>query len=151
MIEIIPNWHPIFVHFTVALLLTSSVLFIVSKVLPESTYQKNCLIVARWNLWIGMVITIGTLIAGGDAFNSVINDTPSHISMTIHRAGGLITASCFFILAAWQIKCRLHKNVSFIFLVCIIIASSLLLATAYKGGELVFRHGLGVMSLPLTK
>ncbi len=30
------------------------------------------------------------------------------------------------------------------------MAAALLAVTAYKGGELVYRHGLGVLSLPET-
>jgi uncharacterized membrane protein len=32
MIEIIPNWHPILVHFTIALLAIATLLFVVSAV-----------------------------------------------------------------------------------------------------------------------
>ena len=37
-IEIIPNWHPIFVHFSVALLSVSGVMFLASALLKKSNY-----------------------------------------------------------------------------------------------------------------
>jgi len=151
MIDIIPNWHPIFVHFTVALLSTASVLFTVSIILPEFQYKEQVIIVARWNLWMGSFITIVTLLAGWQAYNTVFHDAPSHVAMTNHRNWALITASLFFVLAAWQLKCRLQKYIRLSFVIAMLIAFSFLLTTAYKGGELVYRYGLGVMSLPTTE
>jgi len=45
--EIIPNWHPIFVHFTVALLSLSVGLFIVSGLLLGGLRQQWELVVHR--------------------------------------------------------------------------------------------------------
>ena len=54
MFEVIPNWHPVFVHFTVALLSLSSLLFLVGVLAPSNaSWKKSSLTVARWNLWIG--------------------------------------------------------------------------------------------------
>ncbi len=146
MIEIIPNWHPIFVHFTVALLSISSVLFVISALLPESQWKANSLTVAKWNLWLGTFLTIGTLLAGWQAYNTVIHDAPSHAAMTDHRNWALVTATIFTILTVLSIKYNLQNSRSFI--LSIVIATMLLLTTAYKGGESVYRYGLGVMSLP---
>ena len=58
--EIIPNWHPIFVHFTVALLSISSLLYLAGFLLKKPHF----LIIARWNLWIGGAITVAIVLAG---------------------------------------------------------------------------------------
>ena len=47
MIEIIPNWHPIFVHFTVALLFVAVALYPLSYLLPATTVRDEFTIVAR--------------------------------------------------------------------------------------------------------
>ena len=82
-IEIIPNWHPILVHFTVALLSISGLLYLAGRALKNA----NLLLVARWNLWIGAIITIGTVLAGFYAYNTVAHDAPSHAAMTDHKTG----------------------------------------------------------------
>jgi len=148
MPEIIPNLHPIFVHYTIALLCISSTLFIVAFFLRESTLKKNCLVVARWNLWIGSVITIGTVLSGWQAYNTVAHDTPSHAAMTDHRNWALPTAFFYIILSLWCFKDRKKNNVNTIFVVFIFFASIPLMITGFKGGEAVYRYGLGVMSLP---
>lgn len=150
MIEIIPNFHPIFVHFTVALLSIASGLFIISKILPESKLQVNCLTAARWSLWLGSFITIATLLAGWQAYNTVTHDGPSHAAMTDHRNWALVTAALFFILSGWSFKYRIKKHISISFAFAIFVAAIFLLTTAFKGGEVVYRYGIGVMSLPQT-
>ena len=145
VIEIIPNWHPIFVHFTVALLSLSSLLYLAGLVLR----RPNLLIVARWNLWIGAGITVGTVLAGFYAYNTVAHDGPSHAAMTDHKNWALVTASIFGVLAIWSLaKHRGAKSVSTGFVVLILLASGLLAVTGYKGGEVVYRHGMGVMRMP---
>ena len=144
-IEIIPNWHPIFVHFTVALLSLSSLLYLAGLVLR----RPNLLIVARWNLWIGAGITVGTVLAGFYAYNTVAHDGPSHAAMTDHKNWALVTAAIFGVLAIWSLaKHRGAKSVSSGFVVLILLASGLLAVTGYKGGEVVYRHGMGVMRMP---
>lgn len=143
--EIIPNWHPIFVHFTVALLSLSALLYLAGLVLKK----PNLLIVARWNLWIGAGITVGTVLAGFYAYNTVAHDGPSHAAMTDHKNWALVTASIFCALAIWSLaKHRGAKSVSSGFVVLILLASSLLAVTGFKGGEVVYRHGMGVMRMP---
>lgn len=149
MIEIIPNWHPIFVHFTIGLLSISSLLFVVGALAPAtSEWKDKCLIVARWNLWVGALITAGTVLAGIQAYNSVAHDGPSHAAMTDHKNWALPTAAFFIALAIWAFVKRKASKVSSIFVALIVIAAGLLATTGFKGGEAVYRYGLGVMSMP---
>ena len=143
--EIIPNWHPMLVHFTVALLTISALLYLAGLVLKK----PNLLVVARWNLWIGALVTILTVIAGFDAYNSIPHDGPLHAAMTDHKNWALITASVFGVLALWALfKHRGAKTVGVAFVGLILLASGLLAVTGYKGGEVVYRHGGGVMRMP---
>jgi len=144
-IELIPNWHPAFVHFTVALLSISALMYLAGLVLKK----ENLLVVARWNLWIGAIITVGTVLAGLHAYNTVAHDGPSHAAMTDHRHWALMTASVFGVIALWSLVMhRGAKTVSVAFVLVILLASGLLAITGYKGGEVVYRHGTGVMRLP---
>ncbi len=144
-IEIIPNWHPIFVHFTIALLSISALLYVAGVALKK----PNILMAARWNLWIGVMMTVGTLLTGFYAYNTVVHDGPSHVAMTNHRNWALFTASAFVLLALWALwKQRGAKTVNPIFAGLMVLATGLLAVTGYKGGEVVYRHGLGVISTP---
>ena len=59
MVETIPNWHPVFVHFTVALLIIAATIQLPSLFLSNGI--MGMAIVARWNLWLGGMKTSGVL------------------------------------------------------------------------------------------
>lgn len=146
--EIIPNWHPLFVHFTIALLLTATLLFTAAKLAPiTASWRGACLTAARWNLCLGALITLGTVCAGWYAFNTVNHDNASHLPMLSHRLWALSTAAAVIVLALWSIATR-RREPQILFVACLLAASGALAVTGYKGGELVYRHGLGVMSMP---
>ena len=102
---------------------------------------------ARWNLALGVAITVGTVLAGWYAFNTINHDGHSHLAMLSHRQWALSTAAVFIALGAWSLLGR-KREPHALFVMGLVVASGLLLVTGYKGGELVFRHGLGVMALP---
>jgi len=145
MIEIIPNWHPVFVHFTVALLSVSLGLFVLSLVAK----CDQAVLVAKWNLWIGAGISLLTLAAGFYAYNTVAHDTPSHEAMTEHKNLALITLALLVPVVVWSvISHRKGKALGAGFVVLFLLVGGMLTSTAWHGGEAVYRYGLGVMSLP---
>ena len=148
MPEIIPNWHPIFVHFTVALWLLAACLFVVARFVPQPL-SEQWQTVARWSLWFGAGLTVLTGLTGLYAYNTVAHDTPSHEAMTEHRNWAVATMIGFFVLTVWSILwVRQGKALGTVFVVPLVIAAGLLVSTAWHGGELVYRYGLGVMALP---
>lgn len=149
MFEVIPNWHPIFVHFSIALLSMSSLFFVLLKIMNQHPIKEQLRILAYWNLWLGTGFAVVTAIAGWFAYYSVAHDTPSHEAMTEHRNWALITLSVFVIISIWSIK--QYKNiedegVTFTFIM--VMAFVLLASTGWRGSEAVYRYGLGVMSMP---
>jgi len=154
MIEIIPNWHPVFVHFTIALFSAACGLHLLAyfsrylRIVPLRIVSEFE-IAGRWCLWLVALITIGTVLAGLYAFNTVKHDEAAHIVMTIHRNFALTTAAGILLLAIWS-GWRYYKNkgLSILFIIGLLIVQALLLTTGWLGAELVYRHGLGVISLP---
>jgi uncharacterized membrane protein len=156
MIEIIPNWHPMLVHFTVALLALAVVLSWFTWLPLPGRLRSEWGLVARWLLWFGSAFAIATAVTGWLAYNSVDHDDLSHIAMTDHRNWALVTLGLFLLLAGWSSWERFRDRepgagkVGIVFLALLTIGGGLLASTAWRGAELVFRHGLGVMSLPNT-
>ena len=149
MLNILPNWHPIFVHFTVALLIVAAAMHVLSHFVSNLNLKNQLATTARWNLWIGIAATALTVAAGWYAYYTVSHDEPSHLAMTEHRNWAMATVAVFLGIAAWEYYLHRHgKNKSWLFTALMVIAASLLLSTAWHGGELVYRYGLGVMSMP---
>lgn len=149
MFEVLPNWHPLFVHFAVALLSMSTLFFVALKIPAMQSFNGQLKILAYWNLWFGTGFAIVTAIAGWFAYNSVAHDTPSHEAMTDHRNWALATLSVYIVIALWSLKqFKGIKSASITFTIAIILASALLVSTGWRGSEVVYRYGLGVMSLP---
>ena len=148
MFEIIPNWHPLFVHFTVALVSLAAGLFAITPFM-KSPLKEQWQTVARWNLWFGAGFTIITGLAGLYAYNTVAHDTPSHAAMTEHRNWAIVTITLILTLAVWSIiRVRRNQTLGTVFIAAMVIAGGVLSVTAWHGGEVVYRYGLGVMSLP---
>lgn len=149
MINILPNWHPIFVHFTVALLIVAAAMHVLSHFVSDSDLKNQLTITARWNLWIGVGFTLLTVAAGWYAFNTVTHDEPSHLAMIEHRNWAMATFAVLLGIAAWEVYLYRHgKSKGWLFTALLVLAASFLLSTAWHGGELVYRYGLGVMSMP---
>lgn len=150
MIEIIPNWHPVFVHFTVALWSLAALFHLSMPLIKSPSLHEQWVILARWNLWMGTAFGVVTAIFGWLAFNSVAHDTPSHVAMVEHRNWALSTLALFLALTGWSVW-RYRRKVTatpVTFLVAMLLALALLMTTAWHGAEVVYRYGIGVMSLP---
>lgn len=149
MIEIIPNWHPLLVHFTIALLVTSAALFVLSALFKTHHWRGQWLTAANWNLWIGSGFAVLTVLAGWYAYNTVAHDTPSHVAMTTHRNWALVTTAVVLALALWSVlRYRASRLPHAPFLAAVLLSAALLLITGWHGAEAVYRYGLGVMALP---
>lgn len=152
MFEIIPNWHPLFVHFTVSSLSLASIFYVLAYAVRNKPVYEKVKTFADWNLWIGSGFAVVTAIAGWFAYNSVAHDTPSHVAMTDHRNWALATLVLFLVIAVWAaFRNRALKKVNVGFIVVALIAFTLLGSAAWRGGEAVYRYGLGVMSLPVVE
>ena len=153
MIEIIPNWHPLFVHFPIALVMISTICFVGGMVLRKYSISEELFVVSKWTLWFAGLSAIATAYTGWLAYNSVAHDAPSHQAMTLHKNWALPTAGfialsalvAFFFRRAWG------KERVILSALCLIILSGLISITGYLGAESVYRYGIGVISLPKTE
>ena len=147
MINILPNWHPILVHFTIALYTTSFLLYCFVLIYPEKSWTRPCLTTAYVNLWLGGTFTILTVIAGFYAFSTIDHPKVAHEPMQIHRNWALVNAFIWWGLALWTAIKRPEKNLRIVFFLFLIVAMTLLTITGLKGGNLVYRYGVGVKTV----
>ncbi len=146
MLEVIPNWHPIFVHFTVAFISSLGILQLVIWLKGDGEKQRELLFMQKVLMIISTLSVVATVFTGWLAFNSVAHDTPSHMAMTDHRNWAITTAAVFLVGAIlYFVRPSLRGSLVGVLMIA---SSSLVAITGFKGGEVVYRYGLGVMSLP---
>jgi len=142
-----PNLHPVFVHFTVALVIIATLCALASKVLKGALAEQS-VIVARWTFIIAAVITVFTVAAGIFAFNTVNHDDASHEVMLEHRNLAMVTFALIVVAAVLFYMKRKEAVITMLILLFSVAASGMVVSTAWHGGELVYHFGLGVKSLP---
>ena len=98
-------------------------------------------------LYVGVGLSFVTVTAGFYAYFTVDHDDPSHLVMKTHRNLALASLLLFTGIA-WVMKKREIKTPSSRILATMLLALGFLGATGWYGGELVYRHGIGVLSLP---
>ena len=149
MIDIIPNWHPIWVHFAIALLITSAGIFLLFgwRAGPANR-PSDALIVARWTLWLGVIAAATALVTGYWASGSVAHDDLGHVNMMLHRNWAFSAAAIFALAAAVEFLKRAEARASVFSIFLVVAGSAALAVTGLKGAENVYEHGLGVQRLP---
>jgi uncharacterized membrane protein len=145
MIDILPNWHPVFVHFTVALLPTAAVLFAASSLTRTRPWSGRVLTAARINLWCGVVVSLLTVAAGFFALSHSVHTDSQLAVAQIHRRAALVTVLIWWGLALWDWRIVAKGLRPHLFFVLLALSALLPLArTGWLGAELVFRHAVGV-------
>lgn len=152
MPEIIPNLHPLLVHFPIALIFVSAFFHVAAIATRGKSCAVHCAILAHTTLWLGALAALPTVFFGWQAFNSVNHNEASHAAMLIHRVWALSTLAVLAVLAGWDVwSNKVDAIPMWWFAGAVVGAWGLIAVTAWHGGELVYRHGLGVLSLPAAE
>lgn len=142
-----PNIHPVLVHFTYALSVSAALAYLGALVVPEGRWRTSLRPAADWMLAVAAVSVVATIAAGFQAYYTVAHDTPSHEAMTTHRNWAVPSGLALLALAGWRWFSKATIPGA-LFMVAALIVAGLLTATAWWGGTIVYKYGLGVQSLP---
>jgi uncharacterized membrane protein len=148
--QIIPNFHPIVVHFPIALTIIAFVLSIAAYVRRSHPISAQLAAAGHFTLWLAALGAAAAVLFGWLAFNSIANhDDAGHAAMLLHRAWAIPTAIGLVLLAAWDAwKHRINELLSIPMLFLLFLLSQAIAVTGWLGGEVVYRHGIGVLSIP---
>jgi uncharacterized membrane protein len=146
MIEI-PAWHPLIVHFPLALVLTSAAAFVAAHAWRDERMAATLATLGTWNLCLGAV---GAVFAFGSGLAATLRlqlTDAARAALSLHVRWAV--AACFLVLlvAVWRgAGAPAASRPSRLFLGALLCACLALIATGYRGGLNVYAFGIGVAS-----
>ena len=144
MPDIVPNWHPAAVHFPIALGMTTALLLVAARLNPAGAGFSAA---ARLLLPLAAISAVIAGVLGWHAFGTVEHDAAGHAVMTRHRDWALGATVFLALLALWDgWRWRSAQAVHGALLPAMLFLAGALAVTGWLGGEMVYRHGVGVMA-----
>jgi len=133
--------HPIIVDFAVALLVVSVAFDLLASIVEE----RDLRVVSWWTLMLGTVAAALAVISGYAAASVAGNEPRIVETIALHRNLGITTLVCFASCAGWRIldPGSFPRRYADAYWALAAVGLSTLIITAYFGGILVFRLGVG--------
>lgn len=140
-----PGWHPIAVHFPLALVVTAAFLLVTARLWRQERHAKTLAAVGTWNLCIGAVAALFALSTGLAALIGLHAGVAAHQSIFLHVKWAIFTSLALLLLAVWRgAGAAQESRPSWLFLVILLAVTAALVVTGYRGGQNVYLYGVGV-------
>lgn len=133
------------VHFPLALVLTASVLLWAAGLWSRTRHAATLSIVGTWNLCLGTVAALFALATGLAAVLHLQTTAAAHLAISLHLKWAIFSTLILVLLSVWRgAGTAQDSRPSWIFLVVLLAAAASLAMTGYRGGQNVYRYGVGV-------
>lgn len=133
------------VHFPLALVLTATLLLWVARLWSGSRHAATLNVIGTWNLCLGTVAALFALGTGLAAMIGLEVGAAAHVAISLHLRWAIFTSLMLVLLAVWRgAGSAPEARPSWLFLIVLTVATASLTVTGYRGGENVYRHGVGV-------
>jgi uncharacterized membrane protein len=146
----ITHIHPMVVHFPIVLFLLSLALYAFMLVTGRDMAARNCLTyVAATMLVLGVVSAAVAAFFGDIALDAAVDKGFSKAHLEEHEDLAGTTIAIFSLVALvllgamWK-KIQISGAKGLVFLIAVLAGTSMLVITAYHGGELVYKDGVNV-------
>jgi uncharacterized membrane protein len=130
------SWHPVMVHVPLVALLLAVAFDLLAAQGRSSRWREAG--TALW--WVGLLGLAAALTTGLIAYNRVDHSDLAHREMTLHRNVALAAAAILVGVGVWRWKRPYSRGAAVLGLV----GALALAGVGYLGGDLVYRHGVGI-------
>jgi uncharacterized membrane protein len=138
-------WHPIAVHFPLALVATATLVLSLARIKALERYAATLAIVGTWNLCLGALAALVALATGLAAVIHLEVAVPARLAVSLHVKWAIFSTIGLLLLAAWRGAGTAEgSRPSRLFLVLLWAVTAALIVTGYRGGQNVYRYGIGV-------
>jgi uncharacterized membrane protein len=145
MMPIVPGWHPIIVHFPLALIVTAAFCLTWARLLPRQRYAPVVATVGTWNLCLGTAAVFFALGSGLAAAIGLNVGLAAHQAISAHVKSAILTTVLVLLVAVWRgAGTAQDSRPTWIFIFLLWVATAALIMTGYRGGQNVYRYGVGV-------
>ncbi len=143
-----PGWHPLVVHFPLALVLTAVPLLLAARLLRSDALASTAAVVGTWNLCLGTVAAVFALATGLGAVLDLRVGETARQAISLHMKWAMFTSLVLVLLAVWRgAGTAPRSRPSWIFIIVLLMAAAALVVTGYRGGENVYEFGVGVKKI----
>ncbi len=140
-----PGWHPVFVHFPLALVVTGAVCLTLAEFRPLRQNAGTLAVVGTWNLCMGAAALFVALGTGLAAALDLQVSAAAHAAITAHVKSAILTTLLVVGAALWRgFGVAPASRPSGVFTVLLWLATASLIVTGYRGGQNVYRYAIGV-------
>ena len=143
--KLVPGWHPLIVHFPLALAITGALFLLAARLLKRESYVATMAIVGTWNLCLGACAALFALATGLAATLRLEASAAAHQAISTHLKWALFTTLALILLAVWRgAGTAQSSRPTWLFIVVLWAATGALSVTGYYGSQNVYRYGVGV-------
>lgn len=148
--HLVPGWHPAIVHFPLALIVTAALALTWARLLPGGRTGATLATVGTWNLGLGAAAVLFALGSGLAAVLDLHVGPAARHAISLHVKSAVAMTVLVLLVAVWRgAGAHADSRPSWLFLVMLWTATGALIVTGYRGGQNVYRYGVGVeTSLP---
>lgn len=138
-------WHPMTVHFPLALVTTATLALSLARIKSLERYATTLATVGTWNLCLGALAALVALATGLAAVVHLEVGVPARLAISLHVKWAIFSTIGLLLLAAWRgAGTAAGSRPSGPFLVLLWAVAAALIVTGYRGGQNVYRYGIGV-------